>query len=802
MMHDLRFALRMVASHRWFSAAVAVTLALGIGLNTMVFTLVDAALFKPVGLPRGERLVAVNNRNITQSSDSMNVSYPDFVEYRAHATSLDGLEAASHDGAVVSERGNPPESFNMDRVSPGLFDMLQVRPVIGRGFLPADGEAGAPPVVLLGYGVWKDRYAGSPAVIGRMVRVNEKPATIVGVMPAGFKFPENEDLWMPLQPTPDLAGRTHRTLQLFAILKPGITIAQASADLDRIARRLAAEYPLDKNVDVLVQTFNQRFNGGHIQMVFLLMLAAVGFVLLIACANIANMMLSRALDRRREISIRAAMGASRWQVVRQLMTESLLLSLLGGALGMALATYGVHWFDASSQNVGKPYWVTFSMDYAVFAYFAALCIISGLLFGLVPALQSSRVGLIDTLKDGARTAGTHRGGKLSSSLVVFQFALTLVLLAGAGVFVRGFLASQAINSWVAADRLFTARIRLPQERYADPAARERFFEQMLPRLQAIPGVVRAAITSDLPGLGAGGRRVEIERHAADDPAHLPSAAVVVQSPGCLRTLDLPLLAGRDFNQTDGAPGREAAIVTREFASRYWPGQDAVGKRLRFYGDNKPGKWIAVVGVSGDVVQSPGETASNPLLFLPYRQEGYGSMALLARTAVDPASVAPAVRATVQNLDQDLPLLDANSLIDAIAHNQWYLRVFGKLFAAFALIALVMASVGIYAVIAQAAISRTREIGVRMALGATSLNILGLVLARGVKQLIGGLTLGLAAAIPLARLMQSLPFLNGSASDPVVFASVSLVLTTVGLLACWLPARKAAGLNPVQAIRHE
>jgi putative ABC transport system permease protein len=801
MMHDLRFALRMIASHRWFSAAVVATLALGIGLNTMVFTLVDAALFKPIALPRGERLVAINNRDLAQGS-GMNVSYPDFGEYRSHASSLEAVEAATQDQAVLSERDNPPESFSMGRVSPGLFEMLRVPPILGRGFLPADGEAGAEPVVLLGYSVWKDRYSSSPAVIGRVVRVNEKPATIVGVMPAAFKFPENQDLWMALQPTSDLADHTHHTLQLFGILKPGATVAQAGADLDRIARRLAAEYPADKNIGALAQTFHRRYNGGNIQMVFLLMLAAVGFVLLIACANVANMMLSRALDRRREISIRAAMGASRWQVVRQLLTESLLLSALGGVLGLALSTLGVNWFDAASQDVGKPYWVIFAMDYTVFGYFAALCVFSGLLFGLVPALQSSRVNLIDTLKDGARTAGTHRGGRLSGALVVFQFALTLVLLTGAGVFVRGFLASQSINSWAPASRLLTARVRLPHGLYPAPGARQRFFEQLLPRLEAIPGVARAAIVSNPPGLGAGDRRLEIEHRSVAGPAHLPSASVVVQSPGYFGAIDLPILAGRDFNQTDGAPGRQSAVISKGFAARYWPQEDSIGKRFRFYTDDKPGEWIAVIGVSADMNQQPGEATPNPLLFLPYSQESYDSMALLVRTTGDPASATSAVRAAVQSLDRDLPLFEVRTLAGAIEHDQWYLRLFGKLFSAFALIALVMASVGIYAVIAQAAGSRTREIGVRMALGASSRNILGMMLTRGLKQLIAGLALGLATAFPVARLMSGLPFLRVSASDPIVFVAVSLMLTAVGLFACWLPARKAAALNPVQAIRHE
>jgi predicted permease len=802
MRYDLRFALRMILSHRWFSAAIVTTLALGIGLNTMVFTLVNAALFKPVPVPGGERLVTIRNRNLSEGNRGMGVSYPDLREYRAQASSLEALEAATDERAILSERGNPPQNYNMDRISSGMFEMLHIPPILGRGFLPSDDKPGAEPVVVLGHGVWKDRYGSSPDVIGRAVRINTKPATIIGVMPEGFRFPNNQDLWMALVPTPELEKRAHRPLQLFAILKPGTAITQASAELEGVARRLAAAYPeTDKGVGVIVETFQQRYNGGEIRLIFLLMLAAVGFVLLIACANVANMMLSRALGRQREISIRAAMGASRWQVIRQLLIESMLLSTLGGVLGLGLSALGVHSFDLATRDVGKPYWVLFTMDYAVFGYFAALCVLSGLLFGLAPALRFSRVDLNSALKEGTRSAGTRSGGKLSSVLVVFQFALTLVLLTGAGIFVRSFLENQALNRWVPTDQLLTARVRLPSERYTDKDARLRFFEQLLPRVGAIPGVTHVALGSDLPGLGAGKRRIEIEHTDLKDPAQGPSAKVLVQSPGYFGAIDLPILLGRDFNDSDGEPGRQAVIVTKEFAERHWPNQAAIGKRFRFYNKDKPNEWLAVIGVSANLVQRADDPEPAPLLFLPYRQEGYDSMALLIRSIGNPSTAASAVRAAVQNLDQDLPVFEVRTLTDAVERSRWYLRLFGKLFSAFGLIALLIAAVGIYAVIAQATSSRTQEIGVRMALGATPRNILGLVLTRGLKQLIAGLVFGLAAAFPAARLMATLP-LRVSGSDPVVFGTVSLLLTAVGLFACWLPARKAAALQPVKAIRYE
>ena len=805
MAHDLRFALRMILAHRWFSAAVVVTLALGIGLNTMVFTLVDAVLLKPVAVPGGERLVALSNRDPAHVGDnSLNVSLPDLRDYRSQASSLEAIEGAMDEEGVLGEQGNPPQAYHLQRATSGIFDMMHMRPVLGRGFLPGDDKPGAAPVLLLGYGVWKERYASSPAVIGRAVRVNEKPATIIGVMPAGFKFPSGTDMWMPLLPTPELEKRDNHILQAFAMLKPGVRIEQAGVELNAVAARLAGQYPTtNKDLTVKVQTFNERYNGGGIRIVFLLMLGAVGFVLLIACANVANMMMSRALGRQREMSIRTAMGASRWRVIRQLLIESVLLSVLGGLLGLGLAAMGVHWFDLSTQDVGKPYWIQFTMDYSVFGYFALLCIVSGLLFGIAPALHGSRVELNEVLKDGARSVGKHRGGRLSAVLVVFQFALTLVLLTGAGAFVRSLLLSLDANRLVPADRLMTARLGLPDDRYKDTEARQRFYDQLLPRLRALPGVTHVAIASNLPGLGSADRDFEIEHSTADPKAVRPQVSLVVQSPGYFDAIRLPLLLGRDFNDTDGTPGHKVAVLTRQCAEHFWPNQTAIGKRFRFYDDNKPSDWITVVGISANLVQDLNESDPKPLLFVPFRQEGWDGMALLVQSSSTQSTLDPtaSVRAAVQNLDPDLPLREVSMLTKAVDHREWFLHLFTKLFLGFALIALLMASVGLYAVIAHATGSRTQEIGVRMALGASTRNILLLVMRRGLWQIAAGLLLGLAAAYPLAGLMAGMK-IGITSSDPVIFVVVATVLAAVGLVACWLPARKAARLDPVKAIRYE
>jgi putative ABC transport system permease protein len=798
MAYDLRFALRMIRSHGWFSAAVVVTLALGIGLNTMVFTLIDAALFRPVPVPGGARLVAVATHTAGENNDR--VSYPDLLDYRAQAHAFASLEGASDEPGVLGEPGIPPQDYHLERTTTGIFSMLHMHPILGRDFQPSDANPGAAPVLMIGYTVWQNRYAGSPSVIGRQVRINEQAATIIGVMPKGFEFPTTVDLWMPLVPTPDELKRDNRQLQVFGLLQPGIQMPAAQAELTAITRRLAAQYSdTNRNTTAVVMSFHERYNGGNIKMIFLLMLASVGFVLLIACANVANMMLSRAVARQREMSIRAALGASRWRVVRQLLIESVLLSVLGGALGLGLAAFGVHWFDLATSNVGRPYWVQFTMDYSVFGYFAALCIVSGLLFGMAPALRASRPDLQQVLQEGARSIGRQRGGNLAAILVVFQFALTLVLLTGAGVFVHSLIKTLDSNQSVPSRQLMVARLQLPQNRYRDIAARQRFYDQLLPRLRALPGVTSAALTSNPPGLGSAENSIEIEHQSVSDPALRPVASYVTASPGYFSTIRLPLIVGRDFHSADGTANHQAAILTRESAARFWPGQSALGKRFRIYDDHgKPGDWITVVGVTANLVQDLTEQNPKPLLFVPVQQKDWGGISLVVESTANPTA---AVRTLVGKLDQDLPLRNVFLLNQAIEYQTWYLHLFSKIFMGFAFIALLMAAVGIYAVLAQATSRRTQEIGVRIALGASLRNIMLLVMRRGLWQIGLGLALGLAAAFPAARLMASLP-IGVSPTDPAVFVAVASLLALVGLIACWLPARRAAALDPVRAIRYE
>jgi len=807
MKNDLRFAVRMIAAHPWFSAAVIATLALGISVNTTVFTLVNAVLFKPVPLPGGASLVTVNSHKLTNPEERSGVSYPDFLEYRDASRSFDGIEAISRRAGTIGEAAIPPERYSMAQVSAGLFGMLRTPPALGRGFTDADDDAGAEAVALISDAVWQARYGGATDVVGRGVRINGAPATIVGVMPEGFRFPSNEDLWMPLVPSEQLEDRASRQLQLFGRLAEGVSIARAQEDLAVIGSRLAADHPeTNEDLGPEVRTLHAAFNGGPIRAVFLLMLGAVGFVLLIACANVANLMLSRAIARRREMSVRAAIGASRWRLVRQILVESVLLSSIGGLVGLSLTILGTRAFDRAVADVGKPYWVQFGLDYVAFAYFAAVTIASGIVFGLVPALRAARVDLNTGLQDGSRTAGGRRGNRLTATLVVFQFALTVVLLAGAGMMVRSFLAAQALNPFLPSERIFAARVQLPEgegEHYEQPATRLQFHERLVEELSALPGVTHAATASNLPGLGSNRRPIEIEGRPNENPDQPPQASFVVQTPGYLEAIGLPILVGRGFEQTDGDPGKEAAVVTREFAERHWAGESAIGQRFRFTEGEEPGPWMSVVGVSADMVQAPQDADAPPLVFITGRQEPWGWTALMVRTTSDPAAMAALVREAVQRLDPDLPLFEAATLPSALDRQHWFLRVFGTLFFIFALIGLLMASVGIYGVVAQSTARRTREIGIRMALGANAAAVLQLVLGRGLRQLALGVVLGLGGAFGAAHVMSNTGLLiRVSPNDPIVFLAITGLLLAVGLAACWLPARRASHIAPTEALRTE
>jgi predicted permease len=806
---NLRYAIRMLIKDPWFTLVAVLALGLGIGVNSTVFTFVNAVLLRGLPFSNADRIVHINSRN-TAEGNGLGVSYPDYQDWRSQTRSFASLAAYQGLTANISDSGRPPERANGSRVTANAFSVLGERPIRGRDFQEGDDRKGADPVVLLGYGLWKTRYGSDANIIGRSIRVNEVPTTVIGVMADGMKFPNNNDLWIPLVPDPEMERRDVRPLNLFGRLQPGVSLKQAQTELTGIATALAQQYAeTNKAIDAEVMTFNDRFNGGPIRAVFLALMGAVGFVLLIACANVANLLLSRSARRSREIALRIALGASRARVIRQLLVESTLLAFLGGVLGLLLSMVGVRLFDMAVADVGKPYWIKFTMDVTVFAYLVGVCFATGIIFGIVPALQVSKTNLNDILKESGRgNAGGRRARWLASSMVVTELALTIVLLAGAGLMIRSFLKLYALDIGVDTSRMLTMRLSLAEKKYPAAEQRRLFYESLLPRLSAVPGVAAAAITSAPPGQGAGSRQLEIDGRAPIDANKLPEVTTMFVSDGYFDTLGLPMRQGRALRENDGKEGAEGVVVNARFASQFFPDQDVVGRRIRL----KPGArgasvqpqkpWMTIVGVAPTVRQRNAQDVDpDAVAYLSYRLEPPTGTAILIRGHGDPGSLTSAVREAVQATDSDQPVFGVQTLDQLFAQNRWPYRVFGSMFTIFAIIALVLASVGIYAVTAYSVTQRTQEIGVRMALGAQSRQVSWLILRQGLVQLALGLALGTAGALAAAPVLATL-LVQIKPHDPVTLLAIGTVFTAVTICACLIPARRATRLDPLAALRVE
>ena len=678
-------------------------------------------------------------------------------------------------------------------------------------FSEGEDQREAAPTVILGYGVWQSRYARDPNVIGRVIKINEVAATVIGVMPEGMRFPNNADLWRPLVAEgDDLKRRDARNLNAFGRLAAGATRQSADAELKGIASQLEQQYSeTNKDVTIAMMTFNERFNGGPIRTVFLSLLGAVGFVLLIACANVANLLLARSAARTREVAVRFALGANRARVIRQLLVESVLLAVLGGLFGLVLAKFSVQLFDAAVADSGKPYWIVFSFDPVVFAYFALICLGTGIVFGLAPALQVSRTNVNDVLKEGGRgSAGAVRARRLVATMVVAEITLTVVLLVGAGLMIRSFLKLYSLDLGFDTRNMLTMQIQLPQQKYPEPEQRRIFFDNLMARLQAVPGMSGAAIATSIPLAGAGGARIEIEGRPSPRPEDAPRAGTLTVSPTYFDVVGVSMRRGRALRESDGAPGSEVVVVNERFASQFFPGDDAVGKRVRTMPSAPagqtaaPGPWSTIVGVSPTIRQgNPQNPEPDAVVYQTYRQQAPGFMNILTRSQVPAATLTQSVREAVQALDPDMPVYQVRSLDDFIAQGRWPYRVFGTMFALFAFIALVFSAVGVYAVTAYSVNQRTTEIGVRMALGAQSRQVSWLILRRGLIQLAVGVVLGTALGLLASRALQPL-LVQVPTYDPITFTTIITVLTTVTFAACLIPARRATRMDPVAALRAE
>jgi predicted permease len=801
---DIRLGIRMLARNPGFTAVAVTMLALGIAVNATVFTVTNAVLFK--GFPLVERNDRLRYIGYTRSNCC--VSYPDFLDWRAQARSFSGMAIVHGVGLTVSDADGFAESLNGNENSADTFRLVGQKPILGRDFTEDDEKAGATPVAILNYGYWERRYGKDPSIVGRTIRVNGAATTLIGVMPKGFSFPQTTDLWVPLVQTPEVLKReNHNTWMVIARLADGVTAERASAEMETIGKRLAIAYP-QTNRDVLpyVQTFTEFFIGPNGTLIYASMWGAVGFVLLIACANLANLLLARAIGRSREISVRIALGAGRWRIVRQLLIESLMLSALGGFFGWWLATWGVRTYELAMARKSSWLIVDYTMDLQVLGYLIAISIGTGVLFGLVPALRLSKLDVHSTLKDGGRGATSGgRGNRMSAVLVAGEMALAIVLLAGAGVMIRSFLKVHSADIGVDAGNVLAGSVNLPLTKYRTPDQRVAFYDQLTARLEATPGVESVSTASALPTWNTAKGKYDLAGSAASgyqqDEAIRPTMSSVTVGTEYFRTMGARLLSGRAFNRTDTASGVQAAIVNQAFAAKHWPAENAIGKQVRLFDRNVPGPWLTVVGVVSNIIQNDQTRQTfEPVVYQPYRQKPGGGAWVFVRTRVPPDSLATALRRAVQAIDPELPVYGPFTLVERL-EMFWDSRFYGMLFAIFASIALVLASIGLYSVIAHSVGLRTQEIGIRMAIGATSRDVVGLVIAQGMVPLAVGLTVGLAASLAVNRLLSSL-LIQVSPADPVTLIAASAILMLSATLGCLIPARRAIRVDPVVALRHD
>jgi predicted permease len=798
---DVRYALRALRKSPGFTLTAIATLALGIGVNATVFTVTNAVLFK--GFP----MVAANDRLAYISDGGCCLSYADFEDYRAQAKSFTDIEITHGIGSVVSGTNGFPENIDITEVSSGTFQLAGQRPIMGRDFTPPDAEPGSARVAILNYGFWERRFGKDPSILGRAIRINGVPTTVIGIMPRGFSFPQKADAWVPLVRTAEALKRDNRdTWFAFGRLRPGVTIENARTEINTITKRLAIAYPATHQYPpATVWNFHQFFIGPDAALIYGSMWGAVAFVLLIACANLANLLLARAIGRSREISVRIALGAGRWRIIRQLLIESVILSGVGGFLGWWIAQWGVRAYQLAMAQKASWLIVDYTMDTRVLAYLIAISIGTGLLFGIAPALRLSRLDVNSTLKDGSRGAtGGTRGRRLSALLVTVEMALAVVLLAGAGVMIRSFLKIHNANIGVNTSDILGSSISLPAARYPSPEARITFFDDLQQRLQAIPGVESVAIGAAMPTWSAPQLPCEIAGQPNplnQDELRRPKLLVMAIGPAYFNTLGAAVRSGREFNDFDTASRAPVAIVNRRFADKFWPGQDAIGKRIRLL-DGKPAEsWRTVVGVASNIVQNDTTRQQfDPIVYVPYRQKPGAQMWEFVRTRVPPGSLQNDFRRAVQALDPDLPIYGPFAL-DQRLDLYYDSRFYGSLFLIFAAIALLLASIGLYTVIAHAVSQRTQEIGIRMAIGATTRDILQLVFLQGMLPLAIGLAIGLTASLAVNRILKS-ELVQVSPYDPLTLVVASAALIFSAMLGCWIPARRAMRVDPVIALRHD
>lgn len=811
MLADLRFALRQLVKAPAFTAVALLTLAVGIGSATIVFSAVNAYLLRPLPLLdyKEDRLLYATQTNLAHGQERLGWSFADFTDLRARMTTLDGLWIHADRTVILGGKAEPVRFLGTE-ITWDAFTLMGVQPALGRAFTAADGLPGAPEVALVSDAAWRRHFNADPDIVGTTTILNGRPVTVVGVMPARWRYPDFSDVWTPLRI--DAAMGMPRGAYYFsgrARLKAGVTLAEAQLEADTVMGALALAHP-DTNSGISVRFRPIREEAIQETSRFVgLLFGAVLFVFLIACVNVANLLLARSVTRGKEIAIRLALGVTRTRIVRQLITESLLLALLGGVGGMVLALWGNDALIALIP-VEIPFWLCFDFDLRVFGFVAGLSVIAAFVFGLIPALKVSQPDLATELKEGGRSAdsGGHRASRVRNALVIIEVALALVLLVGAGLMMRSFLHLRSVDPGFDESRVLTFRTGLPSamagENNEVPA---RFFADLLVHLRALPGIESAGVTSVLPGIDSDHRSLALE--GTEPPKRLADAPLVnvrVTSPGYFRTVSIPLVAGRLHDDTVDRPDRPRTVLVDEsLATRHFGSVPAaLGRRVRLFDDKEklgaPAEpWLEIVGVVGNIRHRLDRDELSPTLYLSSTQTPANFLSVVIRTTGDPAQYAQAARETVLAVNPAIPIYNVLTLKSVVLRTVWSRQFFSHLFTVFGVVALFLACIGIYGVVAYSVTQRTQEIGVRMAMGAQSGAVVGMIIRRGLTLIGWGLGAGFVSALLLANLLSSVLY-GVSPHDPPTFALVPLLLAAVALVACWLPSRRATLIDPNAAIR--
>jgi putative ABC transport system permease protein len=798
LLQDMRYGMRMLMKRPGFTLIAVFTLALGIGANTAIFSVINGVLLRPLPYAESDRLVRVYEKRLKLGRQRNSVSAPDFFDWRNRNRVFEDL-AAYTPWSTNLTGGEEPERLMGTVTTASLFSVLGVHPALGRAFLPEEDQPNGNRVVVLSHHLWQRRFGSDPGIVGKPIVLNGNPYTVVGVMPAGFEFPSKEtELWATLGLDPsNQEGRGSHFLDVIARLKPGVTLQQAQTNMDTVAGELEKQYQVNTGHGVNIFPLYEEIIGS-VRPALMVLLGAVGFVLLIACANVANLLLVRTVGRQKEIAIRTTLGASRRRIIQQLLTESILLGVLGGALGLLLAFWGTDLLISISPT-DMPRISEISIDRRVLAFTFATSLLTGVIFGLLPAFQALRINVNESLKiEGRGTVGSSSRSRARSVLIVMEVALALVLLVGAGLLIKSFKRLQEVDPGFKADQVLTMQLSLPRSKYPKPEQQAAFMQQALERIASAPGVdsVSAVVAPPLSGFSAS-RYFQIEGRPPQPAGEGFNTGFNAASPDYFRTLSIPLLEGRDFTRQDVLGTPEVVIINEAMARRYWPGEDPLGQRLRIAEE----PWRTVVGVVGNVRHTGLDEEPKPEMFYPLMQSPLSFMTLMVRSTADEKSLIAAVQREIRAVDADLPVFSIKTMEQLISESVSSRRLNMILLTTFAVVALTLAALGIYGVMAYSVSQRTHEIGVRMALGAQASDVLRMVIGQGMILTFTGVGIGLLAALGLTRLMSSLLY-GVTATDPLTFAAVALVLSLVALLASFIPARRATRVDPMVALRYE